>query len=197
MRLYLASTSPRRSDLLRRAGYVFDCVPPGVEPADPGAPASVAAERARAKCLGARVPATAPAGLVLGVDTVVDLDGRELGKPRDRADARSMLMALAGAEHTVHTAHCLRWHPVGAGGSAEVFERTSAARVRIRSLAAGEVEAYLDTGDWRDKAGGYGIQSMTGSFCTLLSGHEGTVIGLDVEALAALCRQAASGPAPP
>jgi septum formation protein len=178
VRLYLASTSPRRRDLLTAAGYEFICVEPGAEPVASGRPEALAIARARSKCVGAAVPPASPPCLVLGVDTVVDLDGEELGKPRDRDDARRMLERLSGRDHAVHTAHCLRLHPAG-----EMGERLTTARVHLRRLAPAEVASYLDSGDWRDKAGGYGIQSLAGPFCTLLEGDRGTVIGLSLPAL--------------
>lgn len=192
MLVYLASTSPRRRQLLTEAGFVFACVEPGPEPDDRGEPRQVAVERARRKCVGARVTSADP-GLVLGVDTVVDLDGVELGKPRGRDEARRMLLALQGREHDVHTAHCLRRHPEPGGTRGDLHERLTTARVRMRALTAAEVEAYLATEDWRDKAGGYGIQSRAADFCSLIAGTRATVVGLDVETVAALCRLAGAG----
>ncbi|HLU40314.1 MAG TPA: Maf family protein [Planctomycetota bacterium] len=190
MRLYLASTSPRRRDLLAAARIPFECVPPGDEPDGAGPPAEVAMRRAASKCVGARVPEGAPAGIVLGVDTVVDLDGVELGKPRDRAEARAMLRALAGRVHAVHTAHCVRRHP----GTGVAARELTTARVAIAALDAVAIEAYLDEDEWQDKAGAYGIQGAAGRFCTLVDGELDTVIGLSVAAVRRLLAAAGSGP---
>lgn len=171
-------------------------MPPGPEPEGSGDPATLAGLRARSKCLGAQVPGASPPGLVLGVDTVVDLDGRELGKPVDRDDARRMLLQLAGREHAVHTAHCLRRHPA-LGPVPErplheptVHERLATARVLCRSLDFDEVAAYLDSGEWVDKAGGYGIQGHASRFCALVGGDLDTVIGLSVRAVQELLQTA-------
>lgn len=185
MRLCLASTSPRRQELLRQARYAFECVPPGGEPLADGEPRSIAAVRARSKCVGAVLAAGTKPCLVLGVDTVVDVDGVELGKPGDLQQARQMLQRLAGRAHTVHTAHCLRRHPDGA-----IFERTTTARVAFRPFLPGELERYLRTEDWRDKAGGYGIQSHAAAFATLVAGERDTVVGLSLAALGELLRRA-------
>lgn len=190
--IYLASTSPRRRDLLTRAGYRYECVEPGPEPEADGEPRAVAIARARGKCVEARVPTSSPNGCVLGVDTVVDVDGEEFGKPRDRHEAQRMLLALAGREHAVHSAHCLRPHP-----GERVFERVTTARVFVRKLTAAEIDAYLTTEDWRDKAGGYGIQSHAGAFCSLVQGDLGTVIGLSIPALKTLLHEAGGGPPRP
>jgi septum formation protein len=185
--LVLASTSPRRSQLLGAAGIAFVPGQPGPEPDAPGEPAQVARERARRKAVGA-VP---PPGVdlpVLGVDTVVDLDGSELGKPRDRAHAARMLTALAGRIHRVHTAHCL-FEP----RSGRAVEELATATVECRTPSAAELEAYLDGGEWWGKAGAYGLQDRTQSFLTLRDGAFDTVVGLHVAAvlrLLALLRRA-------
>ena len=124
--LWLASTSPRRRVLLERTGIRFALCEPGPEygpgeggehESKDGDPAAHAIKRARLKALGAKVPDAAIA--VLGVDTVVDLDGTEPGKARDRDAAARMLRLLFGRSHRVHTAHCLslpaRDHVGGSG----------------------------------------------------------------------------------
>lgn len=171
--LYLASTSSRRRDLLRQAGIEFVLHSPGVEPAGRGSPEELVRLRARAKAADSVPP---PAGgLVLGVDTVVDCDGVELGKPLDRDDAAAMLRRLMGGEHRVLTGHCLVSFPSGSSA-----ERLAASRVRCQPLSDAELAAYLDAGDWHDKAGAYGIQGVAGSFMELVDGELDTVIGLNV-----------------
>lgn len=185
IRVQLASTSPRRQALLREAGISFELCPPGAEYAhggddeptfEHGDPAALAQERARRKALGSRprdgrVP-------VLAVDTVVDLDGAELGKPRDRADAEVMLLRLAGRQHRVHTAHCL---VVPATGWSR--QSLATAVVVCRTPSAAELRAYLDSGDWRGKAGAYGIQDPSQSFLSVVEGCFDTVVGLHTAAV--------------
>lgn len=176
--LYLASTSPRRRQLLTAAGIEFELCEPGPEnvAGECGPPSELAAARARRKATGAVAPG---AGVpVLGVDTVVDLDGRELGKPRDREDAIAMLHSLSGRRHCVHTAHCL----VPAGGGA-LREAVTTSTVQCRTPGAAELRAYLDSGEWQGKAGGYGIQDDAQSFLTLADGAFDTVVGINVDAV--------------
>ncbi len=170
----LASTSPRRRELLERAGIAFVLIRPGDEPAAAGSPRDKAVARARAKAGGAQ----ASGGLhVLGVDTVVDVDGVEFGKPRDVADAERMLRQLAGRRHLVHTAHCL----LVAGR--EPIEELATSEVVGREVDEERLCAYLQSGLWRGKAGAYGIQDDEQPFLELLSGSMDTVIGLSVDAV--------------
>jgi septum formation protein len=182
--LYLASTSPRRRELLARAGIEFELHPPGPEPTGSGTPADRATQRA---CSKAELAAAPPApGLVLGVDTIVVVgrsladpmaidDGREFGKPTDRQAAAAMLESLAGRDHVVLTAHC-----VVDTRSRQVATACATARVRCHELAADEIERYLDSGEWTDKAGGYGIQGAAGTFMHVVDGELDTVIGLNL-----------------
>lgn len=183
--LYLASTSPRRSALLRRAGLRFELCEPGAEYA-PGAgdehrsvagdPLALAIERARRKGAGAIVPA--PAVPVLAVDTVVDLDGTELGKPRDRDHAEQMLRQLSGRLHRVHTAHYLQCRATG-----RTFERAVSAVVACAPLDPAGLASYLDSGQWRGKAGSYGVQDDGQDSFHVIDGSYDTVVGLHVLAV--------------
>lgn len=186
--LWLASTSPRRRELLERAGIRFGLCEPGPEYESGeageheswvGDPAAHALERARRKALGSKVPDAAFA--VLGVDTVVDLDGTELGKPRDRDDAERMLRRLAGRCHRVHTAHCLSLR-----ARDHVATAVATAVVACRSPSAAELEHYLASGQWRGKAGSYGIQDQAQRFFSLVEGSFDTVVGLHVQSVVAL-----------
>lgn len=186
--LFLASTSPRRRALLEQAGLRFALCEPGPEylpgsagefASEPGSPAAHATARAVRKALGANVPES---GIpVLAVDTVVDLDGEELGKPADRDQAERMLRRLAGRRHAVHTAHCL-WLPAsGARG-----EALHSAVVACGLLEAERLGRYLDSGQWRGKAGSYGVQDDAQDFFRLVEGAFDTVVGLHVPAVRAL-----------
>lgn len=175
--LVLASTSPRRSALLREAGIAFVLGAPGPEPDGHGTPIELAALRAREKAVGAAPPpgVTLP---ILGVDTVVELDGREFGKAADRRQAAAMLRALSGRIHRVHTAHCLVDPRRGLR-----LEAIATAAVACRAPGERELEDYLDSGQWRGKAGAYGIQDDAQSFLTLHEGAFDTVVGLHVAAV--------------
>lgn len=191
--LYLASTSPRRRELLTHAGIRFALCEPGPEYApggghehasEHGEPRQLAVERATRKAAGAVVPD--PRVPVLAVDTVVDLEGAELGKPRDRDSAEAMLRRLAGRAHRVHTAHCLRLVATG----------WSALRVASAEVVCGEIDPaalrrYLESEQWRGKAGSYGLQDDAQSFFRVVHGSFDTVVGLHVAAvreLLATCR---------
>ena len=186
--LYLASTSPRRAALLRAAGVRFQLCEPGPEYAPgeghehtslAGDPAAHAVERARRKGEGAAAPD--PRVPVLAVDTVVDLDGVELGKPGDAAAAEAMLRRLAGREHRVHTAHWLRVSATG-----RVVEQIASATVRCGQPDERLLRRYLDSGQWRGKAGSYGVQDDAQSFFRVVDGSFDTVVGLHVAAVRAL-----------
>lgn len=172
--LYLASTSPRRRQLLQAARIAFRLHAPGPEVDSPRAtdtPADRAAARARSKAVRAVRPAGP--GQLLAVDTVVALDGVVLDKPEDSAEAAAMLRRLAGRTHTVHTAHCLLDLEAGA-----LVEAVATSQVRCRLLDDAEIAAYLATGDWRGKAGAYNIQGAAREFMELVAGDRDTVVGL-------------------
>jgi septum formation protein len=185
--LLLASTSPRRRQLLTAAGIAFALCEPGPEyesggdfdHGEAGEPIRLAAARARRKALGAVIAAAD--ALVLGVDTVVDLDGVELGKAQDRAQAEQYLRRLLGREHAVHTAHCLV-----RGRDGRCFERTATARVRFAAASDAALARYLDSENWRGKAGAYGIQDEAQDFIALAGGELDTVVGLSIAGVRAL-----------
>lgn len=177
--LYLASTSPRRRELLAAAGLRAVVVEPGPEPVGSGAPRERALQRALAKAQRARVAGAA--GWVIGADTVVAVDGVDLGQPADRDDAARMLRLLAGRDHLVHTAQCVRAHPSGPSAAA-----VADAIVRVRPLSEAALQSWLARDLWRGKAGAYGIQDPGQDFITLVAGDLDTVIGLSVRTLRAL-----------
>ena len=159
--LYLASSSPRRRQLLEHAGLDYQLVTPGPEPEGIGSPVERARQRARSKARKAVVGGEP--GWVLGADTVIVCGVAEFGKPRDRGHARAMLQAMSGTEHEVHTALCVVTHPGGGW-----LEDAARASVRCRVLDPAVLEAYLDSGQWQGKAGAYGIQDeATVEFFTL------------------------------
>ena len=174
--LVLASASPRRRELLARAGVPCEVIPAGIdEDARPGeAPAELAGRLAREKALAvAGRVGPDPARLVLGADTIVVLDERVLGKPRDPRDAESMLSRLVGRTHRVITAVVVaRSHDLGWRA------RTVESRVRMRPAEIEEIRAYVATGEPLDKAGAYAIQGRAAQFVASLRGSFSGVMGL-------------------
>jgi septum formation protein len=172
-RLTLASRSPQRRAILEQLGVEFVALVPPVEEVEAGDPEAVALQNARAK-------ARAVAGeLVLGVDTVVALDGRIYGKPGDEAEAEQTLRALSGRTHSVLSGVCL----VRRGR-----ERTAVARtaVRFRQLEPRLIDWYVAGGEWRERAGGYAIQGRGAALVAAIDGDYTNVVGLPVAALLGL-----------
>ena len=174
-RLVLASASPRRRQLLAELGLHFEIRPSDVDESSlPGeSPAAMVERLARVKA-GARLE---PGELVLAADTIVVNDGRILGKPADEADARAMLAAIAGRDHDVFTGVAVAWL-ADRGGEPRVAARVDRTVVRMRALDAGEIAAYVATGEPLDKAGAYGIQGL-GALCVAsIVGNYTNVVGL-------------------
>ncbi len=186
--LWLASTSARRRALLRAAGLRARGLRVRVDerPRRGEAPEAYVERLALAKALAAAalLPARA-AACVLAADTVVALDRRLLGKPRDRAHARRMLGALSGRVHDVWTGLCLWRGPAGSTHTA--VERT---RVQFRELAEPWIAWYLASGEGADKAGAYGIQGRGALLCKAIQGSWSNVVGLPLERLPELFRAA-------
>jgi septum formation protein len=185
--LVLASASPRRRELLWQLGVPHRVAVADVhEDALAGEPAAACVQRlALAKATkiwqAAAFPGACTAALlpVLGADTAVVLDGEMLGKPADREAALGMLARLSGRTHQVLTAVAL----VGAHGSTQ---RLSESEVKFRALAAAEGAAYWESGEPRDKAGGYAIQGLGAVFVSELRGSYSGVVGLPLFETAAL-----------
>ncbi|OZI76303.1 septum formation inhibitor Maf [Bordetella genomosp. 2] len=191
-RLYLASASPRRHELLTQIGLPHTVLtvpaPPGEdEPQHPGeAAADYVRRTAREKAERAALwlaQQELPILPLLAADTTVILRGRVLGKPVDRADAIAMLQRLSGATHQVHTAVVL-------GYEGTLREAVSISEVRMRELSASDIERYCDSGEPYGKAGAYGIQGLAGAFVAHLSGSYTGVMGLPLFETANLLRLA-------
>ncbi|MCC7124374.1 MAG: septum formation protein Maf [Acidobacteria bacterium] len=179
--LVLASASPRRAQLLRAIGVPFESVPADVDET-PHAGESPADYVRRLALEKARVVAAARGdALVLGADTTVTLDGGILGKAADEIEAREMLAHLAGHTHEVHTGVAL----VGPAGStvtpprAEMID-VATTRVSIAPMTAADLDAYVASNEWRDKAGAYAIQGRMSRHVTNLAGSYTNVVGLPV-----------------
>lgn len=186
----LASTSPRRHQLLREAGYRFAAVDPGDDgPSTASDPAQRVLDHARHKArAGAR---QCPMQIVLASDTLVWCAGEFLPKPSDRDDALRMLRLLEDRSHEVWTGVCV----VDRNG--QLHEEACGAEVRFARWPETELRAYLDGDEWRDKAGAYAIQGTAGSWCSLIAGTFDTVVGLPLDAVRRqLNRAGACPPAP-
>ncbi|EGP44679.1 Maf family protein [Achromobacter insuavis] len=191
-RLYLASASPRRRELLTQIGLAHEVLrvpaPPGEdEPQHPGESAADYVQRtARDKAERGRdwLRAQAlPALPLLAADTTVILDGQVLGKPADRDDAIRILQALSGQTHQVHTAVAL-WT------GDRLLEAVSITHVRMRPLELDEIARYCDSGEPYGKAGAYGIQGLAGTFVANIDGSYTGVMGLPLFETANLLRTA-------
>jgi septum formation protein len=175
--LVLASASPRRRELLEQLGLALVVAAADIdETPQPGErPTDYVRRVAAAKCdavVEARAGATSTLALaVLAADTTVVVAGEILGKPVDADDARRMLARLAGRRHEVATAYRIRF-----GG--QLVERTVTTVVAFRALAPVELDAYVASGEWRGKAGGYAVQGIAGAFVSELRGSHTNVIGL-------------------
>jgi MAF protein len=179
--LVLASASPRRVELLAAIGVSPDRIAPTDIDETPFAgetPRALSLRLAHAKC-AAGIDAN-PGALVLAADTVVGVGRRILPKAETEDEARLCLQLLSGRAHQVFTAVALG-RPNGT-----IARRLSATRVRFKRLIAPEIDAYAASGEWRGKAGGYGVQGRAGAFVLDLSGSFTGVVGLPLYETAAL-----------
>jgi septum formation protein len=182
-RIYLASQSPRRRELLKQIGVHFDVLmlrsALGREdvrevPLDDETPAAFARRMAEEKSargsqvVGLRQLIARP---VLGADTVVDIDGEIIGKPRDLAQAGEILLRLSGRTHWVHTGVALT-----VAGCME--SRLSSSKVEFAPLTPAVLARYLESGEALDKAGAYGIQGRAGTFISRIEGSYTGIMGL-------------------
>lgn len=178
--LTLASTSPQRRAILEQLRIPFREVAPSYVEHDPpdAEPVALVREHAEGKARSVH----AAGAVTLGVDTTVHLDGRVFGKPGGREDAVAMLRELAGRTHVVLSGLCL----LGDGFALLEHEVT---RVTFRQLTALEIDAYLDSGEWVGRAGGYAIQGLGARLVTSIEGDYLNVVGLPatllIDALAA------------
>lgn len=178
--LILASASPRRHEILARAGYPH-CI--RTADTDETLPAGIRPENA--VCTLSRRKAEAiPCGageILLAADTVVSLEGKILGKPADAEEAAAMLRSLSGRSHDVFTGVTVK----DAHKTVTFYERTA---VRFRTLSDAEIAAYIATGDPLDKAGAYGYQSLAGIFVAGIEGDYYNVVGLPLCAVSTVLR---------
>jgi len=180
--LILASSSPRRQELLREAGIEFMVDAANInEDQRPGElPLEYASRLASEKAQA--VAQRHPQSFVLGADTIVVLDGEILGKPRDTADASRMLHLLSGRSHHVTTAVCLM------APTLDVVVRTCTTQVHFRELTEDEMQRYVAGGEPMDKAGAYAIQGGASRWADRIVGDYSNVVGLPLSLVTEILR---------
>jgi septum formation protein len=175
MRLTLASASPQRKAILEQLGIEFDVQPAEVDEISAGDPRAVVLENALRKV-------RAVAGeLVLACDTEVNVDGAVFGKPASEAEAREMIARLAGRAHEVLGGLVLR-------REGREWTAIASTAVYFRELEPVEIEAYVATGEWRGRAGGYAIQGRGAALVERIEGDFWNVVGLPVPELIGLLK---------
>jgi len=170
LELTLASTSPRRREILQSLGLRFDVEAVAVDEQRRGAESP---DRMVRRLAEAKVTAAQSAGVVLAADTIVVLGDRVLGKPANADDAVAMLLALSAETHVVITGVAMR-------SAAGLRAAQSATKVRFREISRDEALRYWQSGEPCDKAGAYGIQGLGGMFVEAIEGSYSGVMGLPV-----------------
>lgn len=184
MPLILASTSPRRHELLALLGIPFDVVSPSFEERLIADRSAIQQVKAFALAKAESVARHEPKAIVLGSDTMIELDHHVLGKPADLVEARAMLRRLAGRDHHVHTAVAL----VCSGRNVK-FVALSTAVVWMKPFDELAHERYLATGESLGKAGAYSIQGGGGDLVDFITGDFSTVVGLPLRLVAQMLAQ--------
>ncbi|SDY65406.1 Maf family protein [Citreimonas salinaria] len=182
-KLILGSGSPRRRDLLAQLGIVADAIrPPEIDetPHRAELPRPYCVRLAAEKARGVEADVD---DVVLSADTTVAMGRRIMGKPVDADEAAAFLRALAGRRHRVVTAVAVR-------RGDRLWQRDVVTQVKMKPLSDAEIAAYIATGDWRGKAGGYGIQGPAGAFVPWINGSFPAVVGLPLAETAGLLRAA-------
>jgi septum formation protein len=182
--LILASSSPRRRELLAQAGYRFEVDPSSAveqrQPEEDAIRFATRLARQKAEEVFARRQPSAEPIMVLGADTVVVCDGEVLGKPGDAGDAARMLALLSGRTHHVVTGVAVVWGP----GSTEIAAEVT--QVTMRTLSPQEIDDYVAGGEPMDKAGAYAIQGYAGRWIPRISGCYFNVVGLPLALVTSL-----------
>jgi len=189
--LILASSSPRRRELMTEAGYTFEVIPSEVDEAQglcsQCGPAHLVVGLAVQKAADvARRLGGDPSrknALIIACDTVVECGGQILGKPRDEEHAREILSTLSGQVHRVYSGLCV-W-PVSAGAP---HVETAISTLRMDELSGAQLDTYLASGLWEGKAGAFGYQDQLG-WIHLIGGSESNVVGLPMDLLAEMLKR--------
>lgn len=186
MKIILASASPRRRELLSSVCEKFDILVSEADESLDGCVHPCDAVRILSERKGRAVLDSLADGgdkLIISSDTLVELDGKPLGKPCDEAEARAMLRQLSGKRHNVHTGIAL--HLMG-----KVYSGVATTGVYFREISDSEIDSYIATGEPMDKAGSYGIQGLGGKFVEKTDGDFDTVVGFSIRLLLNLAREA-------
>lgn len=193
--ILLASQSPQRTELLQQAGlaHVVIATAEDDEVANTLPAQALAVERARHKAINAQWQEhvgvlSAGSAAVIAADTVVALQGKDVGKPRDREHAKRILASLAGTQHTVITAHCC-WLPEHNGQAACEAVAIAMAQITMLPMSMDEIEAYVASGESDGRAGAYALQAEGDRYVADITGERDTVIGLNVAIVRKLYRE--------
>ena len=179
-RLILASSSPRRQELLSQMGLTFTVFSPDVDENLSGSPESVVAALAQRKSRAAAE--RFPDDVVLAADTLVSVNGQTLGKPEDDKDAARMLRLLSGVWHQVHTGVCLI-------ANGQVYPAQAVTQVLFSRLEDREIQAYVASGEPMGKAGAYAIQGLASMYIEEIAGSYTNVVGLPTSKVRELLKQ--------
>lgn len=182
MKIYLASASPRRKELLRQVGISFKTMPSNVEEnTTKTEPADLVEELSYQKAVdvcGRLAAEGRDDFVVIGADTVVACWGEILGKPKDKEDACRMLHKLQGGSHQVYTGVTLAWKYKDLSAMSATFHECT--DVTMYSMTDEEIKAYVDSGEPMDKAGAYAIQGLCAAYIQGICGDYNNVVGLPI-----------------
>lgn len=178
MHIVLASASPARLAVLRAAGLDPEVIVSGVDEDSYSAETTVELVAQLAAAKATAVASSIDAGLVIGCDSMLDLDGRAYGKPATLTDAIALWHALSGKSGTLYTGHCVV--DAATGQSAEAVAETT---VRFGTPTDGEISAYVATGEPLNMAGGFTIEGLGGWFVDSIEGDHNNVIGISLPLL--------------
>lgn len=177
--IILASTSPRRRELLTLAGVKFEVLALNVDESVPEGTSPEYAVEMTARKKAMAIAERHGRSIVIGADTVVVCDGKILGKPKSKKEAVEMLKMLSGREHLVMTGVC-----IAHGGETEIYHVVT--KVKFYELSNKDINDYVNTGEPMDKAGAYGIQ---GRGCVLVESIEGDYFNIVGLPISSLCRK--------
>ena len=188
MKIILASASPRRRELLSAVCRSFEIKTAETDEnldssVHPKAGVEILAIRKGRAVLDTLDTLSAAESVIISSDTLVELGGTPLGKPKDESDAKKMLRSLSGNRHNVHTGIAVHAH-------GRVFSGIATTGVFFREMTEREIEDYIATREPMDKAGAYGIQGIGGKFVERIEGDFDTVVGFSMRLLAELLEQA-------
>lgn len=182
MKIYLASASPRRKELLKQVGLSFKTMPSTVEEkitrTEPNEVVEELSYQKAADVCGKLIGEGKDEFVVIGADTVVSCWGEILGKPEDKADAARMLGKLQGGSHQVYTGVTLAWKYQNMSAMYATFSECT--DVTMYAMTEDEIKRYVDSGEPMDKAGAYAIQGLCAAYIQGICGDYNNVVGLPV-----------------